>query len=108
MCKSGRGKIIIRGRFNIEVDKRGKETIVFTEVPYQTNTTVLVSRIGELARDKIIDGISSVNDESSDRTGLRIVIELKRGEAGKPTKTHHLKRKHVHSYFRRHSLWMSF
>ena len=81
--KTGRGKIIIRGRFNIEVDKRGKETIVFTEVPYQTNTTVLVSRIGELARDKIIDGISSVNDESSDRTGLRIVIELKRGAIAK-------------------------
>lgn len=81
--KTGRGKIIIRGRFNIEVDKRGKETIVFTEVPYQVNTTVLVSRIGELARDKIIDGISSVNDESSDRTGLRIVIELKRGAIAK-------------------------
>ncbi|MGF7109129.1 DNA topoisomerase (ATP-hydrolyzing) subunit A [Treponema pedis] len=77
--KTGRGKILVRGKFNVETDKKGKETIVFTEVPYQVNTTTLVSRIGELARDKIIDGISNVNDETSDRTGLRIVIELKRG-----------------------------
>ena len=77
--KTGRGKILVRGKFTIEVDKKGKETIVFTEVPYQVNTTTLVSRIGELAREKIIDGIANVNDETSDRTGLRIVIELKRG-----------------------------
>ncbi|MEL3908543.1 MAG: DNA topoisomerase (ATP-hydrolyzing) subunit A [Treponemataceae bacterium] len=77
--KTGRGKITIRSRFKIETDKRGRESIVFTEVPYQLNTTNLVTRIGELARDKQIDGISNVNDESSDRTGLRIVVELKRG-----------------------------
>lgn len=77
--KTGRGKILVRGKFIIEVDKKGKETIVFTEVPYQVNTTTLVSRIGELAREKIIDGIANVNDETSDRTGLRVVIELKRG-----------------------------
>ncbi|EFW39069.1 DNA topoisomerase (ATP-hydrolyzing) subunit A [Treponema phagedenis] len=77
--KTGRGKILVRGRFTIEVDKKGKETIIFTEVPYQVNTTNLVTRIGELARNKVIDGIANVNDETSDRTGLRIVIELKRG-----------------------------
>lgn len=77
--KTGRGKILVRGKFTIEIDKKGKETIVFTEVPYQVNTTTLVSRIGELAREKIIDGIANVNDETSDRTGLRVVIELKRG-----------------------------
>ena len=77
--KTGRGKILVRGKFTIEVDKKGKETIVFTEVPYQVNTTTLVSRIGELAREKTIDGIANVNDETSDRTGLRVVIELKRG-----------------------------
>ncbi|MCM1322331.1 MAG: DNA topoisomerase (ATP-hydrolyzing) subunit A [Bacteroides sp.] len=81
--KTGRGKLLIRGRFTIEVDKRGRETIVFTEVPYQVNTTMLVSRIGELARNKVIDGISSVNDETSDRAGLRIIIELKRGAIAK-------------------------
>ncbi|MBQ7613032.1 MAG: DNA topoisomerase (ATP-hydrolyzing) subunit A [Spirochaetaceae bacterium] len=77
--KTGRGKLIIRSRFKIEVDKKGKESIVFTEVPYQVNTTMLVMKIGELARNKEIDGISNVNDESSDRAGLRIVVELKKG-----------------------------
>lgn len=81
--KTGRGKITVRGRFTIEVDNKGKETIVFTEVPYQVNTTTLCSRIGELARDKVIDGIAGINDESSDRTGLRIVIDLKRGAIAK-------------------------
>ena len=81
--KTGKGRVIVRGRFNIEVDKKGRESIVFTEVPYQVNTTVLCSRIGELAREKIIDGIAAINDESSDRAGLRIVIELKRGAIAK-------------------------
>ena len=81
--KTGRGKVVMRGRFTIETDKKGKETIIFHEVPYQVNTTQLVSKIGELARDKIIDGISNVNDETSDRAGLRIVIELKRGATAK-------------------------
>ena len=48
--KTGKGRVIVRGRFTIEVDKKGRESIVFTEVPYQVNTTVLCSRIGELAR----------------------------------------------------------
>ncbi|HAH62663.1 MAG TPA: DNA gyrase subunit A, partial [Treponema sp.] len=77
--KTGRGKIIVRGRFNIETAKNGKESIVFTEVPYQVNTKMLCERIGELARNKDIDGITGINDESSDRTGMRIVIDLKRG-----------------------------
>ena len=81
--KTGKGRIIVRGRFNIEVDKKGRESIVFTEVPYQVNTTVLCSRIGELAREKVIDGIAAINDETSDRAGLRIVIELKRGSIAK-------------------------
>ena len=81
--KTGKGRVIVRGRFNIETDKKGRESIVFTEVPYQVNTTVLCSRIGELAREKAIDGIAAVNDETSDRAGLRIVIELKRGAIAK-------------------------
>ena len=81
--KTGRGKILVRGRFNIEVDKKGKETIIFTEVPYQVNTSALVSKIGELAREKVIEGIAAVNDETSDRAGLRLVIELKRGAIAK-------------------------
>ncbi len=81
--KTGRGKILVRGRFNIEVDKKGKETIIFTEVPYQVNTTALVAKIGELTREKVIEGIAAVNDETSDRAGLRLVIELKRGAIAK-------------------------
>ncbi|MBP5793121.1 MAG: DNA topoisomerase (ATP-hydrolyzing) subunit A [Spirochaetaceae bacterium] len=77
--KTGRGKILVRGKFNIEVNKNGAESIVFTEVPYGVNTRTLCERIGALARDKAIEGISAINDESSDRTGMRIVIHLKRG-----------------------------
>ena len=77
--RTGRGKILVRGRFNIEVSKTGLESIVFTEVPYGVNTRTLCEKIGELARDKVIDGISAINDESSDRSGMRIVIHLKRG-----------------------------
>ena len=77
--KTGRGKILVRGKFNIEVSKNGAESIVFTEVPYGVNTRTLCERIGALARDKAIEGISAINDESSDRTGMRIVIHLKRG-----------------------------
>lgn len=80
---TGRGKILMRGKFNIEVAKNGAESIVFTEVPYQVNTTELCKRIAELARDKVIDGISGVNDETSDRVGMRIVIDLKRGAVTK-------------------------
>lgn len=77
--KTGRGKIIVRGRFTIETGKGGKESIIFTEVPYGVNTKTLCERIGELARNKDIEGIAGINDESSDRTGMRIVIDLKRG-----------------------------
>lgn len=81
--KTGRGKIVVRGKFTIETSKGGKESIVFTEVPYGVNTTTLCQRIGELARNKVIEGITGINDETSDRTGLRIVIDLKRGAVAK-------------------------
>ena len=74
---TGRGKLIVRGRFTIEVDKSGKESIVFTEVPYQVRTDDLCKRIGELAREKVIDGIERVNDSSAG-DDVRIVIDLKR------------------------------
>ncbi|MBR5866720.1 MAG: DNA topoisomerase (ATP-hydrolyzing) subunit A [Spirochaetaceae bacterium] len=80
--KTGRGKLLVRGRFTIEVDKRGKETIVFTEIPYQVRTDDLCKKIGELARDKIIEGIESVNDGSAG-DDVRIVIELKRSAIAK-------------------------
>lgn len=81
--KTGRGKVCVRGRFTIEVSKTGKESIVFTEVPYGINTKTLCERIGDLARNKQIEGISGINDETSDRAGMRIVIDLKRGAVTK-------------------------
>jgi len=77
--ETGRGKIVIRSKFTIETDKRGRESIVFTEVPYGVNTTNIIRKIKELNRDKQIEGIVDANDESSDRTGMRLVVDLKKG-----------------------------
>lgn len=76
--KTGKGRITVRGRFALETTKSGKEQIVITEIPYAVNKAALVMRIAELVRDHKIDGIADLNDES-DRNGMRIVIELKRG-----------------------------
>ena len=81
--KTGRGKITIRSQFMVETDKHGRESIVFTEVPYGINTTNIIRRIKELVRDKQIEGISGANDESSDRSGMRLVVDLKRGAVTK-------------------------
>jgi DNA gyrase subunit A len=74
---TGRGSIIIRAKVNIEQASNGKETIIVTELPYQVNKAKLVEKIAELVRDKKIDGITDLRDES-DRTGMRIVIEVRR------------------------------
>ena len=77
---TGRGAIMMRARSTIETNKKGDRTaIVFTEIPYQVNKAKLIERIAELVREKTIEGISDLRDES-DREGMRIVIELKRGE----------------------------
>ena len=80
--KTGRGKITIRGRFTIEVSKSGRESIIFTEIPYQVRTDDLCKKIGELARDKVIEGIDRVNDGSAG-DDVRIEIGLKRGTIAK-------------------------
>jgi DNA gyrase subunit A len=78
--KTGRGILTLRGKATIEVHpKTEKETIVVTELPYQVNKARLIEKIAELVRDRKIDGISDVRDES-DRDGMRIVVELRRGE----------------------------
>ena len=77
--RTGRGRITIRSKFTIETDKRGREKIVFTEVPYGVNTTNIIKKINELKENKIIEGISDANDETSDRVGMRLVVELKKG-----------------------------
>ncbi|MCL6096160.1 MAG: DNA gyrase subunit A [Patescibacteria group bacterium] len=77
---TGRGRILIRGKAEIEDIGQGKSAIIVTELPYQVNKALLVARIAELAKDKKIEGISDLRDES-DRHGMRIVIELKRDAA---------------------------
>jgi DNA gyrase subunit A len=77
---TGRGAIQMRAKSQIETNKKGdKISIVITEIPYQVNKKNLIERIADLVRDKVIEGISDLRDES-DRDGMRIVIELKRGE----------------------------
>ena len=74
---NGRGRIVVRARTVLEEAERGRMSIVVTELPYQVNKAELVKKIAELARDKKIDGISEIRDES-DRNGMRMLIELKR------------------------------
>ncbi|MGA2623143.1 MAG: DNA gyrase subunit A [Bacteroidota bacterium] len=75
--KTGRGRIVIRGRATIETGKNDRQSIVVTEIPYQVNKAMLIEKTAELVRDKKIEDISDIRDES-DRDGMRIVIELKR------------------------------
>ncbi|GAA0287301.1 DNA topoisomerase (ATP-hydrolyzing) subunit A [Psychrosphaera haliotis] len=78
--RTGRGKVYIRAQTHIETDeKTGKDTIVVDEIPYQVNKARLIEKIAELVKDKKLEGISALRDES-DKDGMRIVIELKRGE----------------------------
>src|SRR5205823_5929881 len=73
----GRGSIVMRGKVSIETIRKDREAIVITEIPYQLNKAAMVERIGELVREKKIDGVGDLRDES-DRDGFRVVIELKR------------------------------
>lgn len=76
--RTGRGKVYIRARANVEVDdKSGRETIIVNEIPYQVNKARLIEKIAELVKDKRVEGISGLRDES-DKDGMRIVIEVKR------------------------------
>jgi len=74
---TGRGKVVVRGRANIETTEGGRETIIITEIPYQVNKASLVEKIADLMQEDKIGGISDLRDES-DRNGLRIVVEIKR------------------------------
>ena len=80
--RTGRGRIYVRAKAEIiEEEKSGKQTIVVTEIPYQLNKSKLIERIAELVKEKKLEGITELRDES-DKDGLRIVIELRRGEIG--------------------------
>ncbi|MEO0083818.1 MAG: DNA gyrase subunit A [candidate division WOR-3 bacterium] len=75
--KTGRGKIVVRGKLRIEEGKGGKDKIVITEIPYQVNKTTLIEQIAHLVKEKKITDVTDLRDES-DRDGMRIVLELKR------------------------------
>ena len=79
--QTGRGSIMMRARAEIVTDGKDRETIIVSEIPYQVNKAHLLERIGELVREKTIEGISDIRDES-DRTGMRIVIEVRRDATG--------------------------
>jgi DNA gyrase subunit A len=75
---TGRGRVMVRGKCHVETKESGREKIVITEVPYQVSLDGLTDKIGKLATDKTIEGIAYVNNETSKRGGIRIVVELKR------------------------------
>jgi DNA gyrase subunit A len=81
---TGRGRVVIRAKANIETLKNDRENIIITELPYQVNKASLIEKIAELVRDQKIEGISNIRDES-DRDGMRVVIEMKRD--GQPAVT---------------------
>jgi DNA gyrase subunit A len=74
---TGRGRVVVRGKAEIETDSNGRESIIITEIPYQVNKAVLVTKIAELREEKRVMGISDIRDES-DRTGMRIVVDIRR------------------------------
>jgi len=78
---TGRGSVIVRGVATIEEIRKDRDAIIITEIPYQVNKAAMVERIAELVRDKRIEGIADLRDES-DRTGMRVVVELKRDASG--------------------------
>ncbi len=82
MYKTGRGQLKVRGRAGIEEGKQGKESIIITEIPYAVNKATLLETIAELVQEKHIEGISDLRDESN-KDGIRIVVELKRGAVAK-------------------------
>ena len=75
---TGRGRVVLRGKYNIETKASGREQIIITETPYQVNRDTLTDRIGQLVNEKIVEGIAHVNNESNKREGTRIVMDLKR------------------------------
>jgi DNA gyrase subunit A len=75
---TGRGRLVLRGKVNVESAKSGKEKIIITEVPYQVNRDALTEKIGHLINEKVIDGVSDVNNESNNKEGTRIVVDLKK------------------------------
>ena len=74
----GRGRVVVRGKMHVDTKSSGREQIIVTEVPYQVSRDALTERIGELVNEKVIEGIAHVNNESNEKEGTRIVIDLRR------------------------------
>jgi DNA gyrase subunit A len=74
----GRGRVVLRGKLHVDTKASGREQIIITEVPYQVNRDALCDRVGQLVNEKIVEGIAHVNNESNNKEGTRIVIDLKR------------------------------
>lgn len=75
---TGRGRVVVRGQLTVETKPSGREQIIITAVPYQVNRDSLTNRIGELVNEKVIEGVAHVNNESNNKEGTRIVLDLKR------------------------------
>ena len=97
--ETGRGRIVLRARTEIETDSNGRENIIVTEIPYQVNKAQLVSDIAQLVNERRIEGISNISDESSGKGGMRIVIEVKRDANASVVLNHLFKLTPLQSYF---------
>lgn len=95
---SGRGRLKVRAKANIEQQKSGKEAIVISEIPYQVNKTNVINSIAKLVQDRKIDGISDLRDES-DKDGMRIVVELRRGAIAQVVLNHLFKQTQMEETF---------
>ena len=95
---TGRGRVVLRARTNIEEMNNGRYRIIVTEIPYQVNKSALIERMADLVRTGVLDQLSDLRDES-DRTGMRIVIELKRGAAPKKVRNRLFKHTQLQTTF---------
>ena len=96
--RTGRGSVVVRGRASVETTKAGREQIIITELPYQVNKASLIERIADLVKGEEIGGISDLRDESN-KEGIRVVVEIKRGENGEVILNHLYKKTRLQDSF---------
>ena len=97
MYKLGKGQLTVRGKAEVEVEKGGREPIIITEIPYAVNKTDMIKHMADLVKDKVIEGISDIRDESKD--DIRIVVEIKKGAMGEVVLNHLYKHTALQSTF---------
>ena len=97
MYKLGRGQLTVRGKAEVEVEKGGRERIIITEIPYAVNKTDMIKHMADLVKEKVIEGISDIRDESKD--DIRIVVEVKKGAMGEVVLNHLYKHTALQSTF---------